>query len=609
MESLSFDVPDFAEVIIDPDIRSKATNENIGGAGHTPAQTVFTTVSPPQQIMPRVIDPIREKFYEMRRLSHDKPFARNDSELFYRQAVFMEDFTDDFEGNAKFNMYYPYYQNMGYEYLRTYFSWRTKARQGEICPISLSYVFLYIYELLSGIGFADPADGLARLLAIWNVFSDTNPALEKYMPGWLKDYYVFYELGHSFSDFVEAHHLQKYYSLTLLFDEKTENKLWISNALSSYNVANSKFYKDGNEQLFGDCFDKVLYEIHELCRRHDARLQDLFVYTVSRRLPWQPFKQALFGSRVKQTDREIKLSEFECYYCKNGKWTATLPIYYSSQRDFIGYILKKTEACLRRVTDYKFKLAVDIKPGSKSFRELARPAIKRTELDKVIEKTVADFHRSSIRTVVTVDLENLARIREEALGTQEQLIVPEAETLAATEADMTSSSPQASDNNSAASTVQVHKNVTTTSTVQVHENDTTSSAVQVRENDAMTSAVQICENDTASPTIKPAAKTQPEPELTMSFADGWKALKASLTDIERKALSIALIAQQPGADTSPQGSTSVKTFADENGIMLEVLADGINEKAADCIGDSILEVGDEIILYDEYRENIEAMVR
>jgi len=82
----------------------------------------------------------------------------------------------------------------------------------------------------------------------------------------------------------------------------------------------------------------------------------------------------------------------------------------------------------------------------------------------------------------------------------------------------------------------------------------------------------------------------------MSFADGWKALKEALTDIERQALSIAF---NEGA--------GVKVFADENGIMLEVLADSINEKAADFIGDSILEIDDEMILYDEYRENIASL--
>jgi len=39
------------------------------------------------------------------------------------------------------------------------------------------------------------------------------------------------------------------------------------------------------------------------------------------------------------------------------------------------------------------------------------------------------------------------------------------------------------------------------------------------------------------------------------------------------------------------------------------LADSINEKAVDFIGDNLLEMDDEMIIYDEYRENIAEMVR
>jgi len=518
----------------------------------------FSSVSPPPQaIKPREPDPIREKFFEMRRLASQRPFSRNDSELFYKQARFMEDFTDSFEGNARFNMYYPYYQNMGYEYLRTYFTWRTKVRNGEINPTSLSYIFLYIYELLSGVGVVDAEDGLCKLLAVWDAFALENPTLEKYLAAWLKDYHIFYELPHSFSEFIEERNMQKYYSLSLLFDENIENKLELWNNVSGYNVTNSKFYNDGNEQLMSDCFIAVLSEIQSFCNKRNTRFEDLLVYSVSRRSPWQPFKQALFHSQAPQKDREIILSDFEQYFCKNGQWTAKLPIYYSSQKDFVGYIIKKTEACLRQVMGYKYKLIADMKSGSKPFRELQRPAAKRAELDKLIENAVTEFHINLTRTVVTVDHSNLAKIREEAFETQEQLIVPEVE-------DITQ---------------------TFTTEQQVDADKPTHTTI--------TQELQTDVDNYLSTN---------QDELTMSFSDGWKALKKALSDIERNALSIAIHV------SNGDNNESTKTYADEHGIMLEVLADSINEKAADYIGDNILEVDDELILYDEYIENIENMV-
>jgi len=533
----------FAEIEIE-------TNQNRSAAGDA-ALRFFSPVSPPEPIKPRIIDPIREKFYEMRKLASVRPFARNDSELFYRQAKFMEDFTDNYEGNARFNMYYPFYQNMGYEYLRTYFTWRSKVRNDDIQPTSLSYIFLYIYELLSGIGTDDPTDGLNRLMVIWNTFSTEYSVIAKYLPKWIKDYFIFYELPHNFSDFVKENKMQKHYSLSLLFNENTRDKLELWNGISGYDVTNSKYYKEDNEQLMSDCFEVVLHEIQEFCKKRNTRFEDLLVYSVSRRSPWYPFKQALFCRQIKQNDREIIISEFEKYYCKNNQWTASLPIYYSTQKDFVGYVIKKTEACLRLETKYKYKLVADMKSGKRPFRELQRPAAKRAELDKVIEKAVADFYKELNRTIVKVDHSNLKRIREEALETQEQLIVPE----------------------DASNTTSGHSE-------QSEESHPAQSPPSPRH----------CGFD-------PQSHATEEP-LTLSFADGWKALKEALTDIERKALSLVL------QDDTGNNSADIKAFADKNGIMLEVLADNINEKAADSIGDSILEIDDEIILYDEYRENI-----
>ena len=73
----------------------------------------------------------------------------------------------------------------------------------------------------------------------------------------------------------------------------------------------------------------------------------------------------------------------------------------------------------------------------------------------------------------------------------------------------------------------------------------------------------------------------------------WAVFMEALNATEREALSLIL-----------QGGADIKAFADKNGLMLEVLADGINEKAADIIGDSILETGEGITIYEEYRSRV-----
>ena len=522
-------------------------------------QTWAQLPTQPQAITQKALDPIRQKFFDMRNLASNRPFARDDAELFHRQAKFMEDFTDDYEGDEKMQMYFPYYQHMGYEQLRTYFTWRAKARQGEMPPISVSYAFLYIYELLSGIGASGPEDGLNKLVAIWDTFLRYGPALLNYLPQWFKDYHIYYETKNSFADFVKEHKMHRYFPEMFLLDTDVENSLEVWNRISDYIATGSKFYRTGNEQLMGDCLKYVVTGIREMCDSIKIHHEDLFIYRYSRAGAWYPFKQALFYPCGNQPDRTVNMPGKERYQCKNNRWSAYMPIYYSGQKSLVGKVLKKMESCLRKAMKYKYQ----IKSEPCTFYRSSGTAI---EFDGVVEKAVADFIRDRARTVVTVDHTNLARIRKEALGTQQKLIVPENEAPPEAKGDEARPAAQGDD-----------------APFTALGNAATHAATY---GDAIPAAAPSPE----APKLRDA--NDPE-EAQITAYDGWAALKAALDYTERKALSIALY-----------GGMDIESFADENGIMLEVLADAINEKAADSIGDSILELDGGVAIYDEYRDNV-----
>lgn len=503
---VSFTDAPFAEIEYDP---------SVGSAFRAPAQP----------IAPKRADPIREKFYAMRSLASGIPFARNDPALFYRQAKFMEDFADDYRGSAQFFMYYPCYQHMGYEQLRTYFTWRARARRGEFLPVSLSYVLLYVYELLSSVGVADAADGLARLMAVWSAYRERERALDDYLPGWIKDYHVYYALP-GFVDFAREHGLEAHYPDLFLFDPGARDGFALWCAASSYDVLKSKFYNGGNGALTRDCFSAVLGGIRALCESRNRRVEDLLMAGVHRGAAWTPFAQALFYPWLRQGDRRAELSDRERYFCRGNRWTADLPVPDPDRREVAGYLMKKTEACLRRAVRYKFQLTANPAAFCNLPYKLGRLGITQAELDAAIESAVAEFHRGLNRTVVVVNRENLDRIRLDALMTQDKLIVPE--------------------------------------------------------------------EDEPAPPLDECAP--PDARPGQGF-DGWCALKAALSGVELRALALIL-----------RGGAEIRSFADENGVMLEVLADSINEKAADCIGDAILEFGDGMAVYGEYREKIAEMV-
>ena len=146
-------------------------------------------------------DPVRLRFYDMRGMASNNPYTWNEARLFYRQGKFMADFADDYDGKAGFSMFAPCYQRMGYERLRTYFTWRVLVRREEFAPIGLTYLYLYVYELLCNIGVSCPADGLTRLMAFWRAYRQAEPDLDNHIPAWLKDYHVYYDLPRDFGKF------------------------------------------------------------------------------------------------------------------------------------------------------------------------------------------------------------------------------------------------------------------------------------------------------------------------------------------------------------------------------------------------------------------------
>ena len=170
-----------------------------------------------QKVELRGKDPVREQFDQMREIARNYRFSVYGSNrfydprvrwetarVFYKQGVLMQNFADDYEEVAEYSSYFPNYQMMGYEQLRTYFTWRTKIRQGIVEKTSLSYAYLYLYELITNIGVTDPAEGLEQLMWFWQEYRELDASLDNHVPAWIKDYHIYYELPHTFSEFVEG---------------------------------------------------------------------------------------------------------------------------------------------------------------------------------------------------------------------------------------------------------------------------------------------------------------------------------------------------------------------------------------------------------------------
>ncbi len=512
-----------------------------------PIPGVGKYVLKPQKIEEPEKDEKRDLFDQMRAIAraHYSPYdhmrffdqrvQHDNAIIFYKQGMFMKDFSDNYSGNTSFSQYFPYYQMMGYEQLRTYFTWRTEIRKGNVTNISLSYAFLYIYELLGNIGVSDPLDGLNQLMCFWKAFSTYNKSLDKYVLRWLKDYHIYYELPHSFKEFIDTNNLTGYFPNLV----DTEDNFNLFCSISKYDIRKSTFYTGDNVKLITDCFYYVTEKLRQIFVNSGIHFDEAVFQPTKKMSEWKPFKDALFYQWMKQKDRRIVLSENEIYICSNNKWAFNTVITSENGRQLIGYIMKQMEAALRKLTKYKFKLSVNINTTTQeAIRKLTEAGLS---LETIVNDAVTEFYKEATKTVVVVDHRALSRIRQEALITQEKLIVQEQE------------KPFVPDN-------PIQQPLDLPSTV-------------IQDKPSMLS---------------------PENEST-SLSDVWEGLKNTLSKIEIEALSVVLYGEQ-----------ELKKYADACGIMLEVLVEGINEKAMDLIGDSLLD--EEFILYDDYKEQVKELI-
>ncbi len=147
-------------------------------------------------------------------------------------------------------MYFPDYQMMNFEQLRTYFTWRTKVRKGIVEETSFSYVFLYIYELINHIGIQNSLDGLEKLLFLWGKYETYEKRLSRYMAGWVKDYYIVNEIPIPFAKLVQEHTvLQEAYP-----NLAEEDFFEAYSAFSDYKFHKSIFYSEKTAPFIRECF-------------------------------------------------------------------------------------------------------------------------------------------------------------------------------------------------------------------------------------------------------------------------------------------------------------------------------------------------------------------
>lgn len=330
---------------------------------------------------------------KMRKITNERSYYFSNADIFIEQGKFMEEFTDNYKENVPFQEYYPTYSSMNNKQLRTYLTWRTGIRNGELIQTSLSYVFVYIYELINNIGVENPLEGIEKLSWLLKNHSKFGTEIKKYLVQWIKDYYVCNVFNISFKEIVKKYKLENYYPAVVTPTDNNKYSFRKLSTISKYKIEDSKFFSEENKEYIMHCFDKVICNMTPLLSLYGTDFDELISGEGEVTTWWKPFHGAVYRE-TKGKDKKTIIANNEIYELKDGQWLAYKPPQYSNVAAFVfGYIIKKIESDLRVLTNYRYKLSPNIGSLQEQIRGLYAVTnkiicvISDTAFEEIIDET------------------------------------------------------------------------------------------------------------------------------------------------------------------------------------------------------------------------------
>ncbi len=324
-----------------PSVLNAAGNDPAGGetagAGlSVPAGQYTDTLLPRRAGVPTAAkDPAPERIREMRRLyeyGSESPEMR--AQNFCRQGRFMEDYEDDapWDGGLFF-CYYPTYHDMNTRQLRGYFAWRTRVRKGEYTDISASAAYMYVYELLNGIGAASPEESIEKIKAFEAGYLDAgfgNENMRRYIDRWLYEFAVVNGLDPELTvSFADPEQPKRDAALAVMRrpDEHTDTEVFDALCVFAGRKLSASPVIAADKERGTHLFSEIWRYAAAHCRIEDKELlseTDLFTacFGERRKAVWYPLSSAVYLDRNRNENTDYVLNECRIYRRRGGIWRA-----------------------------------------------------------------------------------------------------------------------------------------------------------------------------------------------------------------------------------------------------------------------------------------------
>ena len=362
---------------------------------------------------------VPEKIVEMKkRFGREEYSPEWNARNFVLQAKFMEDYEDDAVCTEGFHHYFPTYNDLSLRQLRGYFGWRTRLRKGIYEPIAASMAYLYLYELLCGVGSSSPEEAFGKMKTFESGYLDSglgDPGMRRNLRRWMFEFAVIRNLPvETALAYADPETLAKDAQLAVLKVPKLHSDEEIFAALLRFGdraLTRTSVYKQSEEEA-KTLFAAIWRHLSEKCRIGD---KSFFTACFGRRRSyrWYPLSNAIFWEENPVRTADYDLSVCRSYRCRDGRWREMRYEKLFFNRNRFLAVFREADRIFRRKTKWGHYLK------EKPEDLWAAPFIE--EVFAARERAKAE----AARPVVTLSLSEIEHVRRDAVITRERLLTEE----------------------------------------------------------------------------------------------------------------------------------------------------------------------------------------
>ena len=390
------------------------------GRRHVAGRSVGSNVTPVQKKPAKPSDRVHSM---MNLYDYGDGSYRQKCLNFHVQGKFMEDYEDDYHWSGHIRCYYPTYHDLRYDQLRGYFSWRTGLRKGECDPgAPKAYAYIYIYELLNGIGVQSPEESIERLERFETEYFGGGYGALPFrddmlfsMRRWMRELAIVKGLPREkVLEFMPEHIEMEDNARAVLRDPQSYEDRAVYDALCVFagdRYTDSVLIKKAGEEgirLFAGVWR------HTISRCSENGV-DFFwrMFGGLKKEKWYPLSGAVWYDPDQFVDRVYELNDCHRFICSDGNWTEECyQSKYFNQKPFMAF-MHETDRSLRVYLGIGARL-----------KEIEDEAWVKPFVNAVIEED-KQAKIEAKRPKIVIDLDGLDKIRMDADVTRDRLLTDE----------------------------------------------------------------------------------------------------------------------------------------------------------------------------------------